>query len=169
MNKGTSCLAPPQYESLGWWRAGAELRKIHFAEEWNEVSDLRRAAVAGSEEGAAAGHCTRHTGGTRRRRTTPRFLSAAGPAAASWAALQKLTNSPLLRPLPCLSPLQLHHLQIMETLGGDQLWVDRFAALHAAIVYYWILIGLYIFSPKLAYNFSELIEYHAVDTYGAWP
>lgn len=23
------------YESLGFWRAGAELRKIHFAEEWN--------------------------------------------------------------------------------------------------------------------------------------
>nr|AAM12876.1 quinol-to-oxygen oxidoreductase [Chlamydomonas reinhardtii] len=84
------------YESLGWWRAGAELRKIHFAEEWNE----------------------------------------------------------------------LHHLQIMESLGGDQLWFDRFAAQHAAILYYWILLGLYVFSPRLAYNFSELIEYHAVDTYG---
>ncbi|GFR44103.1 hypothetical protein Agub_g5265 [Astrephomene gubernaculifera] len=84
------------YESFGWWRAGAELRKIHFAEEWNE----------------------------------------------------------------------LHHLQIMESLGGDQLWFDRFAALHAAVVYYWILLVLYVFSPELAYNFSELIEYHAVDTYG---
>ncbi|KIZ07729.1 Alternative oxidase 4 [Monoraphidium neglectum] len=63
-------------ETLGWWRAGAELRKVHFAEEWNE----------------------------------------------------------------------LHHLQIMEALGGDQLWIDRFMA-------------------QLAYNFSELIEAHAVDTY----
>eukprot|EP00775_Hariotina_reticulata_P006705 gene6705-6926_t len=84
------------YESLGWWRAGAELRKVHFAEEWNE----------------------------------------------------------------------LHHLQIMESLGGDQLWVDRFMAQHAAIVYYIILVVLFIVSPKLAYNFSELIEAHAVDTYG---
>ncbi|GLC53326.1 hypothetical protein PLESTB_000732400 [Pleodorina starrii] len=84
------------YESFGWWRAGAELRKIHFAEEWNE----------------------------------------------------------------------LHHLQIMESLGGDKLWFDRFAGLHAAVVYYWILVTLYVFSPELAYNFSELIEAHAVDTYG---
>eukprot|EP01025_Chloroclados_australasicus_P057175 TRINITY_DN7117_c0_g1_i13.p2 TRINITY_DN7117_c0_g1~~TRINITY_DN7117_c0_g1_i13.p2 ORF type:complete len:450 (+),score=69.27 TRINITY_DN7117_c0_g1_i13:187-1536(+) len=84
------------YESLGWWRAGADLRKIHFAEEWNE----------------------------------------------------------------------LHHLQIMETLGGDRLWVDRFIAYHASIAYYWILVGFFVFSPELAYNFSELIEAHAVDTYG---
>lgn len=47
--------------------AGAELRKVHFAEEWNEM----------------------------------------------------------------------HHLQIMESLGGDLLWVDRFMGLHAAIIYYW--------------------------------
>jgi len=84
------------YETLGWWRAAAELRKIHFAEEWNE----------------------------------------------------------------------LHHLQIMEALGGDRLWFDRFLAYHSAIAYYWVLVGLYICSPKLAYNFSELLEAHAVDTYG---
>lgn len=29
------------YESLGWWRAGAELRKVHFAEEWNEMHHLQ--------------------------------------------------------------------------------------------------------------------------------
>ena len=29
------------YESLGWWRAGAELRKVHFAEEWNELHHLQ--------------------------------------------------------------------------------------------------------------------------------
>ncbi|KIZ00464.1 Alternative oxidase 4, chloroplastic/chromoplastic [Monoraphidium neglectum] len=56
------------YESLGFWRAGAELRKVHFAEEWNE----------------------------------------------------------------------LHHLQIMESLGGDLLWFDRFVAEHAALAYYWV-------------------------------
>lgn len=54
----------------------------------------------------------------------------------------------------------------MESLGGDQLWIDRFMAQHAAIVYYWILVLLFVVSPQLAYNFSELIEAHAVDTYG---
>lgn len=29
------------YESLGWWRAGAELRRVHFAEEWNELHHLQ--------------------------------------------------------------------------------------------------------------------------------
>eukprot|EP00210_Caulerpa_lentillifera_P000781 g756.t1 len=84
------------YESLGWWRQGSILRKVHFAEEWNE----------------------------------------------------------------------LHHLQIMESLGGDQYWSDRFLGQHAAIFYYWILLLFYVLSPRLAYNFSELIEAHAVDTYG---
>ncbi|KAI8468912.1 MAG: alternative oxidase-domain-containing protein [Monoraphidium minutum] len=83
------------YESLGFWRAGAELRKIHFAEEWNE----------------------------------------------------------------------LHHLQIMEALGGDQLWFDRFVAEHAALVYYWACIAFYMLAPKNAYQFCELVELHAVDTY----
>ena len=35
----------------------------------------------------------------------------------------------------------MHHLQIMESLGGDSLWLDRFMAQHGAIVYYWVLIG----------------------------
>lgn len=79
------------YESLGWWRAGAELRKVHFAEEWNE----------------------------------------------------------------------LHHLQIMESLGGDLLWVDRFIAEHAAVFYYWLLVGIYFVSPSACYAFSELVEVSA--------
>lgn len=29
------------YESLGFWRAGADLRRIHFAEEWNELHHLQ--------------------------------------------------------------------------------------------------------------------------------
>ncbi|KAK9834268.1 hypothetical protein WJX81_001729 [Elliptochloris bilobata] len=83
------------YESLGWWRAGAELRRIHFAEEWNE----------------------------------------------------------------------LHHLQIMESLGGDQYWVDRFLAQHAAVFYYWTVVLFFAISPSWAYTFSELVEGHATDTY----
>lgn len=53
---------------------------------------------------------------------------------------------------------ELHHLQIMEALGGDQLWIDRFLGQHAAVVYYWVLILLYALIPSLAYMFSELIE-----------
>lgn len=84
------------YETLGWWRASADIRKVHFAEEWNEVQ----------------------------------------------------------------------HLKIMEALGGDRLWIDRFLARHSAIFYYLILNHLWLISPSIAYNFSELIEFHAVDTYG---
>ncbi|PSC72507.1 plastid terminal oxidase isoform B [Micractinium conductrix] len=83
------------YESLGWWRAGAELRKVHFAEEWNE----------------------------------------------------------------------LHHLQIMEALGGDLRWIDRFVAEHAAVFYYWVLVVIYLISPSASYQFMEMVEGHAADTY----
>ncbi|PRW56883.1 plastid terminal oxidase [Chlorella sorokiniana] len=83
------------YESLGWWRAGAELRKVHFAEEWNE----------------------------------------------------------------------LHHLQIMEALGGDLRWGDRFLAEHAAVFYYWVLVAIYLVSPSASYQFMEMVEEHAADTY----
>jgi hypothetical protein len=58
------------------------------------------------------------------------------------------------------------HVCLAAGPAGDQLWVDRFMAQHAAIIYYIILVLLFVFSPKLAYNFSELIEAHAVDTYG---
>ncbi|OAE23311.1 hypothetical protein AXG93_1713s1110 [Marchantia polymorpha subsp. ruderalis] len=78
------------------WRSGAEVRKVHFAEEWNEM----------------------------------------------------------------------HHLKIMESLGGDLEWGDRFFAQHAAFFYYWTLNAMFLISPTVAYNFSELIESHAVDTYG---
>ncbi|KAK3258943.1 hypothetical protein CYMTET_32035 [Cymbomonas tetramitiformis] len=83
------------YETLGWWRRSSELRKVHFAEEWNEY----------------------------------------------------------------------HHLLVMESLGGDKYWIDRFLAQHSALVYYWVLVLLWLLSPSMAYNFSELIEAHAVDTY----
>ena len=35
---------------------------------------------------------------------------------------------------------------------------DRFLAHHAAVVYFWVLIAMWMISPTLAYNFSELIE-----------
>jgi hypothetical protein len=38
----------------------------------------------------------------------------------------------------------------MESLGGDRLWLDRFIGVHAAIVYYWLLVMLWLFSPTYA-------------------
>lgn len=34
---------------------------------------------------------------------------------------------------------ELQHLRIMESLGGDTRWSDRFFARHAAFVYFWVL------------------------------
>merc|ERR1712060_288676 len=53
----------------------------------------------------------------------------------------------------------------MEALGGNCAWFDRFAAHHAAIAYYWIVVALFVSDPRLAYNFSLLVEEHAHVTY----
>mmetsp|Transcript_14328 Transcript_14328/g.22368 ORF Transcript_14328/g.22368 Transcript_14328/m.22368 type:complete len:537 (-) Transcript_14328:200-1810(-) len=84
------------YETLGFWRRSSDIKRIHFAEEWNEY----------------------------------------------------------------------HHLLIMESLGGDQTWWVRFVAQHSALVYYVVLCHLWAISPTLAYKFSDLLETHAVNTYG---
>jgi hypothetical protein len=86
------------YETLGFWRRSSDVKRLHFAEEWNEFN----------------------------------------------------------------------HLLIMESLGGDQQWWVRFVAQHSAIVYYFVLCHLWAFSPSLAYKFSELLESHAVNTYGGF-
>ncbi len=54
----------------------------------------------------------------------------------------------------------------MESLGGDQKWWVRFIAQHSAIVYFIVLTALWATSPSLSYKFSEMLETHAVDTYG---
>lgn len=60
---------------------------------------------------------------------------------------------------------ELHHLLIMESLGGNQRWVDRFLARHVALLYYWIIVGIYLVAPRAAYHFMELVEAHAYHTY----
>lgn len=60
---------------------------------------------------------------------------------------------------------ELHHLLIMEELGGGERWIDRFLARHTALLYYWIVIGLYLVAPNAAYNFMELVEQHAYASY----
>lgn len=60
---------------------------------------------------------------------------------------------------------ELHHLLIMEELGGSKKWIDRFLAQHTAVLYYWTCVVLYFLKPNLAYNLSEQIEKHAYETY----
>jgi len=60
---------------------------------------------------------------------------------------------------------ELHHLLIMESLGGNSQWSDRFLGYHVAFAYYWFLVVVYLGSPRIAYQFMELLEAHAVDTY----
>jgi hypothetical protein len=60
---------------------------------------------------------------------------------------------------------ETYHLKIMESLGGNSKWWNRFLARHSAMVYYTVLLVLFMSSPRLAYLSSELLEMHAVDTY----
>jgi ubiquinol oxidase len=57
------------------------------------------------------------------------------------------------------------HLKIMESMGADRLWWNRFLARHSSIAYFALLLFFYLFTPRLAYLSSELLERHAVDTY----
>jgi ubiquinol oxidase len=60
---------------------------------------------------------------------------------------------------------ELHHLRIMEDLGGNDRYEDRFLAQHMAFAYYWTVVGLYLFAPSFAYNLNRHVEEHAFETY----
>lgn len=60
---------------------------------------------------------------------------------------------------------ELHHLMIMEELGGSASFVDRFVAQHIALGYYAFVIALYLVNPVEAYSFNQDVEEHAVKTY----
>ncbi|KAK3141207.1 hypothetical protein QOZ80_4BG0330830 [Eleusine coracana subsp. coracana] len=60
---------------------------------------------------------------------------------------------------------EFHHLLIMEELGGNSLLVDRFLARFMAFFYYFMTVGMYMLSPRMAYHFSECVERHAYSTY----
>lgn len=60
---------------------------------------------------------------------------------------------------------ELHHLLIMEELGGNADAVDRVVAQTAAFMYYWYVVVLYCLNEPAAYHLSELIEDHAYHTY----
>jgi len=60
---------------------------------------------------------------------------------------------------------ELHHLLIMESLGGNASPFDRVLAQTMAFAYYWYVIVVYSLSEQAAYHLSELIEDHAFNTY----
>merc|ERR1711920_645927 len=51
-----------------------------------------------------------------------------------------------------------HHLLIMEALGGNRKWTDRFVAQHSALAYFWGVCAGYLVSPKWSYYFMQLVE-----------
>lgn len=63
---------------------------------------------------------------------------------------------------------ELHHLLIVEELGGSKYWIDRFVGRTGAFVYYWIIVFMYMLSPRSAYRYMQLVEeraYHTYDTF----
>ena len=60
---------------------------------------------------------------------------------------------------------EFHHLLIMEAMGGDKKFADRFFAQHMAVAYYGMTCLVYLASPRMAYNLSEQVEAHAYHTY----
>lgn len=63
---------------------------------------------------------------------------------------------------------ELHHLLIMESLGGNSSVVDRTIAQTMAFGYYWYVVAVYSVSEQAAYHLSELIEDHAFNTYNKY-
>ena len=63
---------------------------------------------------------------------------------------------------------ELHHLLIMESLGGNSNIVDRTLAQTMAFFYYWYAIAMYAWNEPAAYHLSELIEDHAFNTYNGY-
>jgi ubiquinol oxidase len=60
---------------------------------------------------------------------------------------------------------ELHHLLIMEELGGNSNVIDRTLAQLMAFGYYWYVTIIYTVNEPAAYHLSELIENHAFETY----
>ena len=60
---------------------------------------------------------------------------------------------------------EYHHLLIMEAMGGSERYADRVFAQHVALIYFWVAVGMFFVSPRMAYNLMEQIEEHAYATY----
>mmetsp|Transcript_2858 Transcript_2858/g.6413 ORF Transcript_2858/g.6413 Transcript_2858/m.6413 type:complete len:302 (-) Transcript_2858:298-1203(-) len=63
---------------------------------------------------------------------------------------------------------EMHHLLIMEELGGDANFLDRFLAQHVAFGYFALIVALYLLNPVEAYNLNQDVEEHAAATYDSY-
>jgi len=77
-------------------------------------------------------------------------------------------NARLMRMHYAEADNELHHLLIMEALGGGDAFIDRFVAQHLAFAYFWYSTTIYLLNPRAAYHLTELIEEHAFATYNAY-
>jgi ubiquinol oxidase len=60
---------------------------------------------------------------------------------------------------------ELHHLRIVESLGGGEHRIDRWISRIGVLGYYWVLVFVYMIAPKSAYYFNQLVEERAYHTY----
>lgn len=60
---------------------------------------------------------------------------------------------------------EVHHLLIMEALGGNSRAIDRFLAHTLAFTYYWFVVLVFLWKEQAAYHLNEIIENHAYNTY----
>ena len=60
---------------------------------------------------------------------------------------------------------ETEHLEEMELREGNKYWIDRFFAKHLVLLYYWIMVGYYLFNPVNAYDINMKIEKHEFETY----
>ena len=60
---------------------------------------------------------------------------------------------------------ETEHLEEMELRDGNRYWIDRFFFKHLVLLYYWIMVGYYLFDPVDAYDINMKIEKHAFETY----
>ncbi|KAG7337780.1 alternative oxidase-domain containing protein [Nitzschia inconspicua] len=60
---------------------------------------------------------------------------------------------------------ELHHLLIMEELGGNQRAIDRIVSGTICCVYFWFIVLVFSIHESAAYHLSEVIEARACNTY----
>jgi len=60
---------------------------------------------------------------------------------------------------------ELHHLLIMESLGGNSRRIDRVVAHSLAFFYYWFVVLVFSWNEQAAYHLNEIVEDHAYKVY----
>jgi ubiquinol oxidase len=63
---------------------------------------------------------------------------------------------------------ELHHLLIMEELGGNESWFDRFIAQHIALAHHFMVFAACLHNPTLAHDINEAVEEHAFITHATF-